>query len=226
MCGRFAFFSKGEVLATLYGVVLPEPLPPRYNVAPSAPVLVVREEEGRGRVADHLSWGLLPSWSRDPAPSRRFINARAESAAEKPAFRASFRRRRCVVPASGFYEWRKEGALKTPWFFRPKGGEEPFSLGALWDVWHGPDGEELATVAILTTASNEAVSPVHDRMPVLVAPADLPLWLDRKVEDPARVAPLLRPYPAEAMEGYAVSHRVNDPGRDDPSCVAPSGDAA
>jgi putative SOS response-associated peptidase YedK len=225
MCGRFAFFSKGEVLATLYGVVLPEPLPPRYNVPPSEPVLVVREEEGKVRAAALLSWGLLPSWSKDPSPAKRFVNARAETAGEKPAFRASFRRRRCVVPADGFFEWKREGTLKTPWFFRPRGGGL-FSLGAVWDRWLGPDGEELETVAILTTAANGVVAPVHDRMPVLVAPGALPRWLDRKEEDPRALAPLLAPFPEEGMEGYVVPHRVNDPRADDPSLVLPAGSAA
>lgn len=224
MCGRFALFSRGESLAARYGAEPPAALAPRYNVAPSLPVLVLREEGGR-RAFALLSWGLLPSWSRDPSPSRRFANARAETAAEKPAFRASFRRRRCVVPADGFYEWRREGAARVPYFFRPRGGGL-FSLGALWDGWRTPDGGEEGTVAILTTAANGLVAPVHDRMPVLLPPEGLPLWLDGRVEDPAALSPLLLPFPGEAMERYAVSRRVNDPRAEGPDLVVPAGDAA
>jgi putative SOS response-associated peptidase YedK len=201
----------------MFGLSLPDDFPPRYNVAPTEDVPVVRAAP-TGRRLDLLHWGLVPRWAQDPSIGNRMINARAETAAEKPAFRDALRRRRCLIPADGFYEWKKvEGAKrKQPYLFRMK-GDRPFAFAGVWESWRR-EGEALESFTILTTGPNELLAGVHDRMPVIVAPADYDRWLD-----PARnatdVQDLLRAYPAGEMEAVRVSTRVNNAGFDDPSCA-------
>ena len=225
MCGRYTVRSI-QPISELFGISLPPEFQPRYNIAPTQDVLVVRSAapaaEGKAPAAarrgDLLRWGLVPSWAPDPSVGNRMINARAETAAQRPAFRDAMRRRRCLVPADGFYEWQKlEGEKrKQPHLIQMK-GQRPFAFGGLWDTWFA-GGDRLESFTILTTSPNELVSPIHDRMPVIVAPEDYDRWLDTRV-DAAGVADLLRPYPAEQMEAQPVGTQVNNPRNDDPSCA-------
>ncbi len=209
------------MLEALFGLELAGELSPRYNIAPSQPVAAVRAGEGGARELTLLQWGLIPSWAKDPAIGSRMINARAETAAEKPSFRAAMKRRRCLIPASGFYEWARVGAAKQPFFIRMKEGR-PFALAGLWEQWCGEDGSELETCAILTTSPNEMAAKIHPRMPVIIAPGDYGRWMDPANEKPGTLEPLLRPYPAGEMEAHTVSRHVNNPRNDEPACIEPA----
>jgi putative SOS response-associated peptidase YedK len=207
MCGRFALAVEPEALARFVGLASLPPLEPRYNIAPTQPVLTVLEEHG-ARVARPLRWGLTV-----PGVAAPLINARAETVFDKPAFREAFATRRCLVPASGFYEWERGGG-RRPWLFRPPDAGL-LALAALWEP-AGPRGE--ATVCVLTTAANAAVAPVHDRMPVLLAPADFAAWLDPGPTDPARIAPLLEPAPADSIRAVALDGTVSNVCAEGPAC--------
>jgi putative SOS response-associated peptidase YedK len=219
MCGRFALFASGDEIAQLCGLAEAPDLTPRYNVAPTQHVAAVRLDDGR-RTLVPLRWGLIPPWARDPAGiGHSLINARAETVAEKPAFRSAFRSRRCLIPATGFYEWLATGAKhKQPYFTRMRDGR-PFAFAGLWERWHGGEGEPVETCALLTTEANELVRPVHDRMPVILGPGDFAAWLDPRT--PAdQLHALLRQYPAEAMEAGAVGRYVSNPRNEGPQCLA------
>ncbi len=222
MCGRFALFSPEEILAAMFGVEGDRFPPASYNIAPSRDVAAVRiAPEGRaGRELALLRWGLIPSWAKDPAIGYRMINARVETAPEKPAFRSAFRRRRCLVPADGFYEWQKAGARKQPYYVRMADGK-PFAFAGLWEQWEGPDGA-VASCTLLTTGANDLVAPIHDRMPVILSPGDFGSWLDPDVRDPAALLPLLKPFPPGAMAAFPVRTLVNNPSADDPRCIEPA----
>jgi putative SOS response-associated peptidase YedK len=236
VCGRFTLTSPAQAIAEAFGVEPPADLAPRYNIAPSQDVLVVRAAESGERTIAPVRWGLVPWWSKEIPRSLSTINARAESAAEKPAFRDPFRQRRCLVPANGFYEWQPSpggrGGPRQPFLARLRGGE-PFAIAGLWERWRprarsdGPsapgagDGERLESCAILTTAPNPLMAPIHDRMPVLLPPEAWDLWLDPREHDVERLRAILRPFPAEAMEAIPVTPWVNDPRHDDPRCVEP-----
>ena len=222
MCGRYSLTSPGEAMARLFGVAMGEHAP-RYNIAPSQGILVARaapDGEAGAREAAVLRWGLVPSWAKDPDIGNRMINARAETVAEKPSFRAAFRRRRCLVPATGFYEWRVASGPKQPYHIGMADGG-PFAMAGLWEHWTGPDGAAVETCAILTTEANELLRPIHARMPVIVAPGDFDLWLDPELTMPELLAPLLRPFDAAAMAARAVSRHVNNVRNDDPACLEP-----
>ena len=232
MCGRFTLHHMLEELEERFAVEV-EALTvaetaPRYNIAPTQDILVVTENGARHLQGYH--WGLIPSWAKDPAIGSKMINARAETLAEKPSFRTALQRRRCLIPADGFYEWQDAAAdlptgkkaPRTPMHIRLQGGGL-FAFAGLWDEWHAPDGSSLHSCTIITTAPNAVTAPIHDRMPVILRPGDEGLWLDRSVSDASALLPLLIPYPAEAMEAYAVSRSVNAPTVDDPGCIAPTG---
>jgi putative SOS response-associated peptidase YedK len=220
VCGRYTLTTPVETLAEAFGVSGPLPeLGPSYNVAPTREVAaVLADGRGDGRRLEKLRWGLVPSWSKDP--SRGIINARAETAHEKPSFRRAFRERRLLVLADGYYEWRKdEGGGKTPFYFRMQDGS-PFAFAGLWEAWRPRGGgEELRTCALLTTRPNALGAAVHDRMPVILPPDAYDLWLDPDLRDPEPLRDLLRPYPEERMEAYPVSRRVNSPRSEGPSLV-------
>lgn len=221
MCGRFTLTASGQVLMEELGLIsIPEDYRPRYNVAPGQLILAARDGDA-GRKGAMLKWGLVPSWAKDPSIGYKMINARSETVAEKPSFRRAFDQRRCIIPADGFYEWRKDGKQKIPMRFRLRDGR-PFAFAGLWEAWRPPDGEgeTLFTCTILTTAANELVQPVHDRMPVILAQESLDLWLDRDVPGEGVVS-LLRPYPAREMEAYEVSPRVNSVANEDPELIEP-----
>ncbi len=217
MCARMTINTTPKEVADLFGLAADTAPVARYNVAPSALIPVVRVVNGVRELAQ-LKWGLVPHWSTDPKPSG-FVNARAETAAEKPTFRDPFRRRRCLVPASGFFEWKTVGKKKRPHFIRPAGGGL-FAYAGVWDRWDGPDGV-VETVAVLTVPANELVLPLHDRMPGIIPAERFADWLDPKVTAPAKLMPLLQAYPAERMEMWAVSDRVNKVAADDAELLRP-----
>ena len=219
MCGRFTLFESSEVLSREFGVPVPFPIAPRYNIAPTQPVAAVRNRtEGGGREFALLRWGLVPSGAKDPSIGARMINARAETAPGKPAFRDAFRRRRCLVPASGFYEWQKQGRLKQPYFICREDGNT-IAIAGLWDRWDGAEGDPIESCTLLTTEANELIAPLHERMPVILPPESYGLWLNPSEQDPAVLHPLLAPYPADKMAARPVSRRVNDPSADDAGLV-------
>jgi putative SOS response-associated peptidase YedK len=220
MCGRFTLEKSIGDLGSLFEVRAIAELPARYNIAPTQPIVAIRQAEaGDEREWVLLRWGLIPAWAREPAAVPLLINARAETAAGKPAFRAALRRRRCLVPADGFYEWQGAGSQKQPFHMRRRDGA-PFALAGLWERWEGPEGA-IDSCALLTTASNELMRPIHERMPVILDPQDFELWLDPGMQDVEMLQGLLRPYPAEAMVAYPVSRVVNNARNDDPQCVLP-----
>ena len=222
MCGRYVLKRKDlEALMAQLGVKDPRDFVSRYNIAPSTMIPAVRPTgQGTEREAIGLQWGLVPSWSKDAKSGAQLANARAEGIAGKPAFRDAFRKRRCVVPASGFYEWQTVGRLKQPWYFHMK-DDAPFLFAALWERWRSVDGVELQTCALITTTPNEVVRPLHDRMPVILPPDKVDQWLDPASQEPEPLQALLVSYAAEAMSGTPVSPQVNKVTVDGPECIAP-----
>jgi len=224
MCGRFTLRASASVIAEHFSIFELPPFSPRFNIAPSQPVAVVRlASPPSGRELVWLHWGLIPSWAKDPAIGNRMINARAETAAEKPAYRAAMRRRRCLLPADGFYEWQKAGRAKQPHFIRMK-DDRPFAFAGLWETWEGPDNSYIESCTVLTTEPNDVVRPIHDRMPVILDPKNYEQWLDTTTEDPTGLLPLLRPYPSEQMRADPVNTLVNSPANDEPGCIEPERD--
>jgi putative SOS response-associated peptidase YedK len=197
------------------------PLKPRYNIAPSQAVAVVRRlPDDLDRKLAMLRWGLIPAWVKDPAKARQPINAKSETVAELSTFRLAFRQRRCLIPADGFYEWRQEGGRKQPVYIRMK-DKEPFALAGLWERWVGEEDEFIDSCTILTTEPNDLLELIHNRMPVILDPKDYELWLDPEVQEVTRLKPLLHPYPPEQMTYFPVNLRVNNPRNDDVLCVEP-----
>ena len=217
MCGRFYLLSTGAIVADLFDLACPVEVAPRYNIAPSQPVPIVRLGE-HGRELVPLRWGLIPSWAKDAkfAP----INARSETAADKPTFRHAMRKHRCLIPADGFYEWMKTGKHKQPFTFRLH-DDKPFAFAGLWERWEGPSGP-VETCCILTTEANELVRPAHDRMPVMLERPNFEQWLDPAEQDAEALGWMLRPYRADAMRAYPVSPLVNSPKNDDARCLEPA----
>ena len=219
MCGRYYFFTPADIVAERFGLSRAPTLRPRYNIAPQSEAFVVVAEGGARRLAA-MRWGLVPSWSKDPASAYRMINARAETVPEKPSFRGPFRRQRALVPADGFYEWKREGSGKRPYALRLS-SREPFAMAGLWDRWKAPEGSELLSFTILTTAANPLVSSVHDRMPVILPREAESTWLDPDQSEGALKA-LLVPYAGE-MEALPLSTAVNNPHNDGPELLDPAG---
>lgn len=221
MCGRYTLTSSGEEVADLFGLLEIPAIPSRYNMAPTQEAAVVRvPEPGAPRELAFLRWGLVPYWAKDVTIGNRLINARAESVAEKPSYRSSFRKQRCLIPTSGFYEWKKEGKAKQPYLIRRK-DRRPFAFAGLWSRWKDPERGPLDTFTILTTDANDRIRELHDRMPVILAPEDFDLWLDPKVQDGARLQPLLVPLAGDDLELVRVSKLVNSPANDLPNCIEP-----
>ena len=219
MCGRFTLRTSPDVLKQDFAIDEVPSLTPRYNIAPTQRVAVVRLADGKkSREAVLLSWGLIPSWAEDRAIGNRLLNARADTVAEKPSFRSAFRARRCLILADGFYEWQTHERKKQPFYFRSKGGEA-FAIAGLWERWSGA-GETVESCTLITTEANELVRPTHDRMPTILSRDDYERWLD-PAQPAARLQALLRPYRAEWMTAYPVSPRVNSPRQDDAACVEP-----
>jgi len=216
MCGRYELHTHPAALALAFGLAHPPAIAPRYNIAPMQDVPVVRGSRTGERELAQVRWGLVPRWAKDPSIGARMINARAETLAEKPAFRTSLRRHRCLMPADGFYEWKAvPGAGKQPYHIGMKDGAL-FALAGLTERWLSPEGETLDTCTIVTTQANALLDPLHDRMPLIIAPADYERWLDVRNEE---VADLLVPYPSEAMAYYPISTRVNAVRNDDAQVI-------
>lgn len=219
MCGRYTQTQSGEAIAAAFQLAdVPAP-PPRYNVAPTQPVSAIAQP-GPTRQFRIFQWGLVPSWSKDPTIGNRMFNARAETVAEKPSFRAPFKRRRCLILADGFYEWLRDGKKKQPIYIQMI-DQALFGLAGIWEAWSGADGSYLETCTILTTEPNELMAPIHNRMPVIIHPEDYALWLAPEVQTKAPLMHLLRPYEAEAMQAYPVSTFVNNARNESPECIEP-----
>jgi putative SOS response-associated peptidase YedK len=219
MCGRYAITSAPEAIRRLFGYEGNPNFPPRYNVAPTQPVPIVRLAEGKRQFA-LVRWGLIPAWVKDPRVFSLLINARGESLADKPAFRNAMRYRRCLFPADGFYEWRRAGERKTPYYVRLKSGG-PMAFAGLWESWMGPNGEELETAAIVTTRANRALASIHDRMPVIVEPEAFDFWLDSRKVDATTAAALIAPAREGVLDVYEVSPAVNRAENDIPALIEP-----
>lgn len=219
MCGRFTLISDAETLARHFQLpAVPAGLMPRYNIAPGQDVAIVRQVNGIGRVLDHVRWGLVPSWTRDASIGQRLVNARAETAAAKPSFRAAFRSRRCLVPANGFYEWRVTPHGKQPYWIGREDGT-PMALAGLWEHWDRPDGHGvLETCVLLTIQANEAMASIHARMPVILAPAHYADWLDPQADRPGLQA-LVEDNTQVGLVHYPVSTEVNSPLKDNPDLL-------
>ena len=222
-CAGGSLSSKADtILSKDFGAPISFDLPPRYNIAPTQQILAVRQSTGKEvREAVFLRWGLIPRWAKDPSIGNRMINARAETLAEKPAFRSAFRSRRCLVPSNGFYEWKKEEKRKQPYYIRPR-GRSSFAFAGLWERWQGPEGSLVESCTLITTEANELISKLHDRMPAILSPSEYALWLDPGVSDSTRLIPLLRPYPAQELEAFPVGAIVSNPRMDDSRCIAPA----
>jgi putative SOS response-associated peptidase YedK len=221
VCGRYRLSRRKQIVEEHFDTVSDEPdWTPRYNIAPTQPVPVIRQHPREPRRAmSLLRWGLIPSWAKDASGAARMINARSETAATKPAFRDPLRYRRCIVPADGFYEWKRSGTTKQPFCFEVDGGEL-FAFAGIWERWKDPSGMTLETCSILTTTPNAVTAAVHDRMPVILHPDNYDLWLDPGMKDVGAAAEMLKPYDANAMSCYAISTRINHVANDNAECSA------
>ncbi len=221
MCGRFTLTIDPYHLQEAFPwAVIPDDLPPRYNIAPSQPVAVIPNTGDT--TVQMFKWGLIPSWSKDPSIGDCMINARAESLAEKPSFRNAYKRRRCLILSDGFYEWKQNPDLKSkqPMYIRLKNGR-PFAFAGLWELWQAPDGSEIRSCTIITTQPNALLETIHNRMPVILPPDSYPEWLSTEDRQPSQLERLLVPYPADEMVAFPVSKMVNRPEVDTPELVAP-----
>lgn len=221
MCGRFSETRAGEEVARAFMLAHTPELVPRYNIAPTQPVAVVLTDRPEDpRTLRHMRWGFVPSWADDIAIGNRMINARGETLAEKPAFKAAYKRRRCLVVADGFYEWKKDGSKKQPHYIQVDDGNL-FAMAGLWEIWGTANGDMLETCTIVTTEPNELMASIHDRMPVILDPADYDLWLEVGEWVPDGVQDLLKPFDADRMKAVKVSSYVNSPRNDSRRCLEP-----
>jgi len=222
MCGRFTLtVNPAEAQETFSSFSFPQKFAPRFNIAPTQPVLVIPNDDQN--TADFFVWGLIPMWAKDPGIGSRMINARGETLEEKPAFRSSLKYKRCLILADGFYEWKgAEGKkVKTPFFIHMK-DRKPFAFAGLWDSWNSPDGSLVKSCTIITTEPNELTGIIHNRMPVILHPRDYAKWLDPSPQTPDQLKPLLKPFAADMMDAYPVSTLVNTPANDRPELVVPA----
>jgi putative SOS response-associated peptidase YedK len=222
MCGRYRLSRRKQIIEEHFDAVSgEEDWGPRYNIAPTQPIPVIRQNPREPvRELSLVRWGLIPSWAKDASVAARMINARSETAAAKPAFHEALRFRRCLVPADAFYEWKKIGKAKQPYCFEVNGGEL-FAFAGIWDRWKDPIGKWVESCSILTTAPNAVTSAVHDRMPVILDPDGYDLWLDPGMRDAAAASELLGPCEARLMRCYPVSTRINRVANDDEECSVP-----
>ena len=226
MCGRYtlrhttqqivARFEVTEVIDATFAEMRVDA--PRYNIAPTQPIAVITENSQR--VMEMMRWGLVPSWAKNPSIGSRLLNARAETLPEKPSFRTALTRRRCIVPADGFYEWKKQGKAKQPMRIHRK-DDELFAFAGLWDEWQSPDGSPLRSCTIITVGPNELMASIHNRMPAMLCPEDEGAWLKGSLQSVPELLSLLTPYPDEEIEAYPVSANVNSVANDDSCCIKP-----
>ena len=221
MCGRYSLATPAEKVAEHFGLDEVPALSPRYNIAPAQSVATVRRTTDRETpVLEFRRWGLIPPWAKDPGIGSRMINARVETVAEKPSFRAAFRRRRCLVPADGFYEWKPHPKRRQPHHVRLASGEL-FGLAGLFEAWESPEGERIESCTLLTTAADAALRALHDRMPIILDPEHYRRWLDPDLQDPEAILSLTRANLSDRLRFRPVAFRVNDPKNDDPRCIEP-----
>jgi putative SOS response-associated peptidase YedK len=225
MCGRYTLRTSPHELQEIFATLNAMDWSPRYNIAPTQTVVAVRQrQEDRKREMVPMRWGLIPSWAKDAKIGNSLINARADTVASKPSFRVAFKKRRCLIPVDGFYEWQPIADQKTKQPFHIGLKDRPvFAFAGLWEHWTDHDGKPVETSTIITTDANEAMRPIHNRMPVILDPSDYDEWLDRNEQDAAKLQELLRPYPAGKMKLVPVSTLVNSPRNEKPECVAPVG---
>jgi putative SOS response-associated peptidase YedK len=224
MCGRFTLTIDPSHLQEAFPwAMIPDDLPPRYNIAPSQPVAVI--PNSGDNTLSMYKWGLIPSWSKDSAIGDRMINARAETLAEKPSFRNAYRRRRCLILADGFYEWKQNPGMKSkqPMYIRLK-NNFPFAFAGLWELWNSPEGSEVRSCTIITTQPNTLLESIHNRMPVILPPDTYSRWLASEDQQPSQLADLLIPYPASEMIAFPVSRLVNSPLTESPNLIQPAGE--
>jgi putative SOS response-associated peptidase YedK len=217
MCGRFSFTQSESAIAEIFQVSQVPTISPRYNIAPTQSVPTVLQNSEDKREVKLLHWGLIPSWAKDPKMGTKMINARAETVEEKPAFRAAFKKRRCLVLADGFYEWQQQNGKKQPYYFRVEDGEI-FAFAGLWEHWESPEGEAIDSCTIITTEANDVLRPFHERMPVILDPKNYDRWLDLN-QKPDSLKSLLQPYNSQEMTVYPVSAKVNNPKNDSRECI-------
>jgi putative SOS response-associated peptidase YedK len=221
MCGRFSQSASPEVIAHQFKITAPPLFTPRYNIAPSQPIAAIRIEPATTtRHLVLLRWGLIPSWAKDPKIGNQCINAKAETVAEKPSFRSAFKKRRCLIVATGFYEWQVQGRTRQPMWIGLR-SKRPFAFAGLWEHWTPAEGEPLDTCTIITTEPNELMRTIHNRMPAILAPAFYDQWLDPTFQHIDLLKTLLAPYPSEELTAYPVSTLVNNPRHDAPQCLEP-----
>ncbi|HEY9851452.1 MAG TPA: SOS response-associated peptidase [Leptolyngbyaceae cyanobacterium] len=219
MCGRFTLIQIEKLLTDIFQVSSVPSLSPRYNIAPTQSIAtILQNSETEERECKMMKWGLIPSWSKDTKIGAKMINARAETLAEKPAFRSAFKRRRCLIVADGFYEWKTQDGKKQPFYFRLADGK-PFGFAGLWERWEKEDSEAIESCTIITISANELMQPIHDRMPVILDERDYDRWLDPKVQKPESLQSLLQPYRSQEMTCYPVSTKVNNARTDSPECL-------
>lgn len=221
MCGRLVIDLAPEMISEIYGIVrkIERDISPRYNVAPSQEIPIVREDGEGVRELAIVRWGLIPSWAKDISIGNSLINARSETIAEKPSFRSAFKRRRCIIPTGGFYEWQRlEGKSKKPWYFRMSDGS-PMSIAGLWEHWQGSDGQVIESCSILTTSANDLMAPIHERMPVILQHKDHATWLSHDITDNSLLQTLCLPCPPTMLNTYPVSSMVNSPKNDSADCI-------
>lgn len=217
MCGRFDVHSAIEIIARIFSLASYDFIPqPNYNAAPSQDIAIVINDNGRRLVK--ARWGFVPFWSKDLATGYKMINARSDSVAVKRSFKSAFEKQRCLVVADGFFEWKKEGAIKKPYYIRLK-SREPFGFAGLYSDWHSPEGGKIVTSTIITTDANSVLAPIHDRMPVIVPAKVIVDWLDTGPGQSDKLLALLKPYPSELMESYEVSLKVNSPKNNGPENI-------
>jgi putative SOS response-associated peptidase YedK len=224
MCGRFTLRTPPKDLVEVFQLLHALEMIPRYNIAPTQPVAVVRQG-ATCREMSLLRWGLIPSWAKDTKIGASLINARADTIATKPSFRTALKRRRCLIPADGFYEWKKgEGKTKQPFYICMRNGH-PFAFAGLWEHWEGPDNSAIDSCTIVTTDANETLRPLHDRMPVILREDDYDRWLDPKIQDPTELCELLKPHAPEEMTAFPISALVNNARNESEKCIEPLPDA-
>lgn len=218
MCGRFTMIEFGDIAERFNLDDFSMELKPCYNIAPSQKIPVILNHGSY--LLDFFQWGLIPSWAKNPAIGTKMINARVETLNEKPAFKNLLRRKRCLIPADGFYEWKRSGTFNQPYRITLK-NNRLFSFAGLWDTWSSPTGEVINSCTVITTTSNELIETIHTRMPAILTPEQEKLWLDPKITDSQFLKSLLRPYPSDLMTAYEVSKIVNSPKYDQPECIEP-----
>ncbi len=219
MCGRYQLISPPAETGRVFDVVVRDNFPPRYNIAPTQPIAIIRQNEQRQREYALARWGFIPAWQKNP-PTRPLINARAETVAQKPSFRTAYKRRRCLIPANGFYEWRQQNGAKQPFCVNERDAGL-FAFAGIWETASGPDGGEIDTAAILTTHAGADLRAIHHREPVVIAPAQYSLWLEADERDAGRLDDLLTPAVAGSWRYFAVTTAVNSPRNDGPDLMAP-----